>query len=360
MEADAARVVVVTGPGRLEVVELPIPETGDDDGLLLVETNGVCGSDLELIEGSVDGYSLPMVLGHEPAGRIIRLGPAAQKRLGLKVGDRVAVNSQLRCGHCDGCRQTGTCLTFPGTYGTMPAAFEPGLWGGFATHMYLSPSATMVRVADTVTRSELAFHNPLANGFEWAVQAGQVGQGSDVLILGAGPRGIACALASLFVDARQVTLAGLGHDRARLDMARVLGVHRTVVVETNDADELRDTTGSHHLVIDTTPGSGSAVRQAVSAVADGGRLVLGGLKGRGVTFGIDVDIIVRRRLTMVGPPSKSTASFSQAVEALNSGRIHLEPMTTQAYPLERTLEAIKSITATDLNRPLHVRVDPQL
>ena len=207
MGQEIAEVVVATGGGRVETVEMPIPEIGDDEGLLLrPETNGVCGSDLELLHGEVDGYELPMVLGHEPAGRIVRLGAAASRRLGLQEGDRVAVNSQIRCGTCEGCRGGGQCLTYPGTYGTMPARVAPGLWGGFATHMYLSPVATMVRVEESVPTAALAFHNPMANGFQWAVEAGGADADTDVLVLGAGPRGVACALAALFVGARSVTV----------------------------------------------------------------------------------------------------------------------------------------------------------
>lgn len=359
MGQEIARVVVATGPGRLEVRELPIPEIGEDEGLLLVETNGVCGSDLELLHGEVEGYELPMVLGHEPAGRIVRLGAAASRRLGLQEGDRVAVSSQLRCGTCEGCLGGGRCGSFLGTYGTMPARHPPGLWGGFASHMYLSPAASMVRVEESVTTAQLAFHNPLANGFEWAVEAGGAGPDTDVLILGAGPRGVACALAALFVGARRVTITGLAHDQSRLDLAQSLGVHRTVVVKTSEAGELRDAVGPHQVVIDTTPQSGAAVRQAVAAAATGGRVVLAGLKGRGVRFDVDVDDLVYRRLTVVAPPSKTAGSFRRAVEALNSGGLPLEVMPTASYPLDRTREAIESLTSQDPRRPFHARVDPR-
>ncbi|BBG02590.1 MULTISPECIES: zinc-dependent alcohol dehydrogenase [Pseudonocardia] len=359
MALDSARVVVGTGRGRLEIVEVALPEIGDDDGLVLVETNGVCGSDLELLHGEEHGYELPMILGHEPAGRIVALGDAAARRLGLAVGDRVAVNSQLRCGSCAQCRAGGRCRTYPGTYGTMPARVPPGLWGGFATHLYLAPGATAVRVEESVTTAELAFHNPLANGFEWAVEAGGAGAGAEVLVLGAGPRGIACALAALHSGSPRVALTGLAHDRARLDLARELGVQHTHVAATADPAELRDALGAHRVVVDTTPGSGVAVRQAVAAAAPGGRVVLCGLKGPGVRFDVDVDDLVHRRLTVVAPPSKTPGSFRRAVEALNSGRIQLGPMVTASYPLDRTGEAVGTLTSTDPGRALHVRVDPR-
>lgn len=359
MAQDFARVAVGTEDGKLEIIELPLPEIGEDDGLILVETNGVCGSDLDLLHGEVEGYRRPMVLGHEPAGRIVRLGAVASERLRLLVGDRVAVSSQLRCGTCGGCAAGGRCGTYPGTYGTMPLRVPPGLWGGFATHMYLAPAATAVRVEESVDIAELAFHNPLANGFEWAVKAGRVGPRTSVLILGAGPRGIACALAALYVGAPQVTITGLSHDRPRLALARALGVHRTVEVVSSEPDELREEAGTYQVVIDTTPGSGAALRQGLAAADIGARVVLGGLKGRGVRLDTDVDDLILRRLTVVAPPSKTEASFRRAVEALNSRRIELVAMATTSYPLDLTREAIEALSSTDPARALHSRVDPQ-
>ena len=136
-------------------------------------------------------------------------------------------------------------------------------------------------------------------------------------------------------------------------------MHRTVVVTSGETDELRDTVGPHQVVIDTTPQSAAALRQGIAAVTTGGRMVLCGLKGRGVRLDVDVDELVHRRLTVVAPPSKTPAAFAKAVEALNSGRLPLDAMPTASYPLARTLEAIGTLASTDPRRPFHVRVDPQ-
>ena len=69
-----ATTAVVTAPKTLEFREVPVPRIGPEEALVEVETNGVCGSDLELYEGSVSGYPLPIVMGHEPAGRLAGAG----------------------------------------------------------------------------------------------------------------------------------------------------------------------------------------------------------------------------------------------------------------------------------------------
>src|SRR5438093_8579 len=97
-----SRAVVQTAPRRLELRELPVPEIDDDSALLRIEACGICGSDAEQYAGVLP-VRLPVVPGHEPLGVIERIGDRAAKRWGVDVGDRVAVESIIRCGHCRAC-----------------------------------------------------------------------------------------------------------------------------------------------------------------------------------------------------------------------------------------------------------------
>src|SRR5204862_2580269 len=85
-----ARALVLEAPRQLVARDLPLPEIGDDDGLLRIEACGLCGTDHEEFTGDLfPGY--PFVPGHESVGIIERVGPRAAARWGVKVGDRVAV-----------------------------------------------------------------------------------------------------------------------------------------------------------------------------------------------------------------------------------------------------------------------------
>lgn len=353
-----ARVAVLTGARQLEIRELSLPKLGEDDGLLAVEVNGVCGSDAELYDAALQGYPLPMVIGHEPVGRVVALGQVARERWGVDVGDRVVVNSALRCGDCAECAAGHDCRS--ASYGTLSPDLPPGLWGGMATHLYLSPKATLIPLSEKVSTADAAFHNPLANGFEWAGHAGQVNERSRAVVLGAGPRGFACALVALYLGAERVVMVGLRQDSARLRLARRMGIHGTVVVETSDKNELADQLGEASVVIDTTPRSTTAVEQALAVLGEGGRLVLAGLKGGGSSVNLQVDEIVRRRLTLVGPRSKSLRSLRRAVAAVESGQLRLDLIPSCAYPLDQAAAAIESLSSPDASRPLHVRVEPRL
>jgi threonine dehydrogenase-like Zn-dependent dehydrogenase len=362
MSPVTARAAVVVAPRVIEFRDIPLPTVGDDEILVEVEANGVCGSDLELFEGTLPEYPLPLMLGHEPLGRISVIGASARARWRVDVGDRVVVNSALRCGRCRGCLGGGGCLlrSQPGGYGSIGPDASPGLWGGFSTHLFLPAEATLVPMSSDVDLAAAAFNNPLANGFEWSLVAGGVRPGDVVLVIGAGPRGIACALAAIYCGAKHVTVVGLAQDAGRLDMARAMGVQQTIIVEGNEPDAIlgQITFERPRVVIDTAPRSSSATVQGVTAVRDGGTVVLAGIKGGDRTLDVSIDVLSRRRLTLVGPTSRTMQTMELAVRAIEGGRLPLDLLTSAGYPLERSVEAIDSLRSNDVERPLHVRIEP--
>jgi threonine dehydrogenase-like Zn-dependent dehydrogenase len=351
-----ARSVVLTGPRQVEVRDVPLPAIGDDDGLLVIESNGLCGSDVEFYDGGLPGYPIPMTLGHEAVGRIHSVGAAARQRWGVAEGDRVVVNSAIRCGECADCEAGRDCRSR--SYGTLSPDERPGLWGGMATHLYLDPGADLLRLESHVSVAAAAFHNPLANGFEWAVRAGGAAKGTDVVILGPGPRGIACVIAALSVGAR-VTLAGLERDRARLLLAEEMGADRGLVLDGRDQSEIRDALGRDvDVVVDTTPHSVVATAQGITALRRDGRMVLAGIKGPGKQLPVDADTISLRRLSLIGPLSKTRASLQQSIDLLNAHSPALDRLSTVSFGLDQVPDAIATVVSDDVDRPIHVRIEP--
>jgi threonine dehydrogenase-like Zn-dependent dehydrogenase len=127
------RAVVQTAARTLEMRELPLPEIRLDEGLLRVETCGICGSDYEQYAGALP-VRYPAIPGHEPVGRIAEIGETAARRWGVTVGYRVCVEALVPCGNCRECL-AGTprlCTGRPGvaSYGFLGLDLLPGLWGG--------------------------------------------------------------------------------------------------------------------------------------------------------------------------------------------------------------------------------------
>ncbi|MGH7802829.1 MAG: alcohol dehydrogenase catalytic domain-containing protein, partial [Candidatus Binatia bacterium] len=97
-----SRAIVQTGPRALELREFPLPEIDADSALLRIEACGICGSDVEQYTGTIP-VRYPVIPGHEPLGTIEKIGDRAAKRWHVDVGDRVAVEAPIPCGHCRSC-----------------------------------------------------------------------------------------------------------------------------------------------------------------------------------------------------------------------------------------------------------------
>src|SRR5258707_10646312 len=82
---------------HLEIVEMPEPQIGPDDVLVRVRACGICGSDVHGMDGSTGRRIPPIIMGHEAAGEIARLGGGI---IGWKERDRVTFDSTVSCGSC--------------------------------------------------------------------------------------------------------------------------------------------------------------------------------------------------------------------------------------------------------------------
>src|SRR5262245_54260689 len=95
------RGVVLSEPAKVEVEEIVLDEPGSGEVLVRLEASGVCHSDLHVIEESGWGHELPVLLGHEGAGTVERVGKDVN---GLAAGDRVVLGWKSPCGECAECR----------------------------------------------------------------------------------------------------------------------------------------------------------------------------------------------------------------------------------------------------------------
>src|SRR5205809_4382684 len=280
-----SRAVVQTAPRRLELRELPVPEIDDDSALLRIEACGICGSDAEQYAGVLP-VRLPLVPGHEPLGVIERIGDRAAKRWGVDVGDRVAVESIIRCGHCRACiaGRYQLCRGRGGIFGHgyVPLDRPPGLWGAYADYMYLDPLSIVHRVRKDIPASLAVMFNPLGAGFRWAVELPHTGPGDTVLVLGPGQRGLASVVAARAAGADTIIVTGLTRDAQKLTLARELGADHVIDVEAEDArrraKELTAGRGAD-VVVEVTANSPVPVAETLHYVAIGGRIVLAGVKG---------------------------------------------------------------------------------
>jgi threonine dehydrogenase-like Zn-dependent dehydrogenase len=349
MSPRTARAIVQTAPRRLELRELPIPDIDADSALLRVEACGICGSDAEQYTGVIP-VRMPVIPGHEPLGIIERIGDRAAQRWGVNVGDRVAVEAPIPCGHCPACLggRYQVCRGRGGMFahGYVPLAHPPGLWGAYADHMYLDPFSIVHKMRADVPAGIAVMFNPLGAGFRWAVEIPDTKPGDSVLILGPGQRGLASVIAARAAGADTIIVTGLMRDAAKLAVATALGADHVIDVEQEDARaRVHELTGGRgaDVVVEVTANAPQPVAEALRYVATGGRIVLAGVKGFQAVPDFVSDLVVVKEITIKGAFGVTWRAYESAIRLIESGRVPLERLHTHDFPLEQAELAIQTL-----------------
>jgi alcohol dehydrogenase len=232
------RAVVYHGPGAKAWEEVPDPELLEDtDAVVRVDAVTICGTDLHILKGDVPTVTEGRVLGHEAVGTIEQVGTSVKN---VAAGDRVLVSCITACGACRFCREGryGQCL---------------GGGGWILGHLVDGTQAERVRVpfADTSTHAApegvpdehlLMLADILPTGYEVGVLNGKVRPGDVVVVVGAGPIGLACILGARLFSPAHVVAVDMA--RSRLDAAKAFGADVTVDPTSQDPVQVvRELTG---------------------------------------------------------------------------------------------------------------------
>src|SRR4051794_25613826 len=208
------RAIEFHGDERLELVERPDPVPGEGELLIAPSAVGICGTDVEIFEGSLAYFrmgiaSYPIVPGHEWTGTVVEVGRGV---VGFSAGDRVVGEVAIGCGVCVRCRAGRMHLCARRT--------ETGIvhMDGAMASLLVFPAAYAHKVdfegAALVEPTSVALH---------AVRRGRVG-GQSVLVVGAGPIGLLVAQCALAEGASAVSIVDRREDR--LTLAAALGIPR--------------------------------------------------------------------------------------------------------------------------------------
>jgi threonine dehydrogenase-like Zn-dependent dehydrogenase len=359
-----ALAAVQTGERRIEMMTLPVPDgMGEDEALLAVEGNGMCGSDWDQYLGSLgQATRYPVIDGHETVGRIARIGPQAAERMGVKEGDRVALESTRPCGTCPPCL-SGQWLYCDNRliYGLTSLNDPPGLNGGYAEYLWMRSNSRVYRLPEHLSIEDAVFFNPLGSGFDWAVRIAGTRLGDTVLIMGPGQRGLACVIAAREAGAARIIVGGRGLRPWKLDLARQLGA--TDVVNTDRqsvVDVVREVTGGAMAdrAIDTTPHVVRPVEDCVDCLRAEGTLVLTANKQEAIPD--FVAHIISKALTVRGAYSVSEWAKLQAVRVLGSGRLDLRGVHTHTLRITELDKAMRILGGeVEGEEPLHITVIPR-
>ncbi|MBI5094153.1 MAG: alcohol dehydrogenase catalytic domain-containing protein [Candidatus Hydrogenedentes bacterium] len=322
-------------PRDMRVVEIDEPEPQPHEALIRIESVGVCGSDLHYYEEGRIGHSRitdPLILGHEYAGIVERVGAEADPEL---VGKRVAVEPGIPCGKCEWCR-TGhynVCrdMSFPGG-----PPHDGALREYIAVH-----AGFCYPVPDILSAAEAAMIEPLAVAVH-TVELGQVKPGATAAILGLGPLGLLTAQVAKLAGVH--TLYGTDLLDYRVDAGTRFGVDCAfnAVKEDTVKTILRETKGRGVDVVFDTARSSETAGLALQVARPAGRCVLTGISGE-ESDPMPVSVARRKELT-VQWCRRFRFNFPTAIELVASGRIDVRSLITHSFPLERTCEAFELVS----------------
>lgn len=226
-----AKVAMLTGQKKIEVKEFEIPEIKDDEMLIKVEGCGICGTDAHEYKGDPFGL-IPVVLGHEGTGQIVKIGKNVKKDTTgkeLKVGDKI-VTCTIPCGTCNNClnmpEKDNLCEN-SGIYGLMPED-DYHFNGWFSEYLVVRKGSTYFKVNDMSLKLRMLIE-PAAvavHALERAKSTGLLKFNSHVVIQGCGPIGlmVMAAVRTLGVE----NIIAVDGDEKRLEMAKKMGANTCV------------------------------------------------------------------------------------------------------------------------------------
>lgn len=340
MDGVSARAMMLVEPRHFSLTELRT-EPDLDGGWLAVEATGISGADVQVWKGEASDVVYPLIPGHEVVGRVALKSPS----IPFPVGTRVIVEPRIHCGECAKCKLgLATCARRKpsNSYGFIPSVEPPGLWGGLAEYLYLDPAARLHALTDDVPAEVGTFVHPLAAGHTWAVELPSLQPGEDLLILGPGPRGLACLIAAKAAGAGWVGVSGLSHDRDRLELAKRLGADLVIDVQKEDlAGAIAGALGRRpDIVVDVTSDDPEALFTALDLVRSGGRVILASTKGNRA-FHFISDVLVAKQLTVRGAMGASTVGYQWATHQLETDP-RIDDLVSHQFPLSEASRALQA------------------
>ncbi len=316
--------IVCESPGVLSMRESPIPVAAPGEALIRVRRMGLCGTDMHIFRGTQPFLSYPRVMGHELSGEIV----SAPEDSGLRAGDPVYVMPYMSCGRCVACRQgkTNCCSNI--------AVLGVHRDGGMAE--YLAVPAQFVFKTDGISLDDAAMLEFLAIGAH-AVGRGNVRAGQRVLVVGAGPIGMAVML---FAGLRGAVVTALDGRADRLRFCSdALGVPQTVALGEHDRAELAALSGGEFfdVVFDAT-GNVQAMERGLDFVAHGGAYVLVSIVLDRISFA-DPEFH-KRETSLLGSRNATADDFRTVLAAMKAGQVPSALMNTHRTTLDGFMDVL--------------------
>ena len=320
--------------GQVELRDVPEPHAGPGDVIIQVQAAGICGSDIGFYDGAHEEVCRPpVVLGHEFAGVVSRVGPGVKD---WAPGDRVVSdNTGYVCGRCHAC-STANYLLCPEHRG-----LGYGMDGGF-TRLVKIDGALLARIPTTLFRipqgipfEHAAILDPAANAYRAVVQDGALLPGENIAVFGVGALGLFCIQVARIAGAAKIIAIGLSSDAQRFEAAAALGATQCISSDAEDAaDAVRAATAGAgaDLVIDAA-GPSPVLKLSFLLARNAGRIVKIGFDPGPASFSMDP--LVGKGITLRGHYGYDWVSWTNCIRLIEKGSLAMGPRISHTMSLER-------------------------
>ena len=314
-------------PLALETIPDPTPQAGEV--VVKVGRCGICGSDLHMTEDPAYGQGAGSVLGHEFAGEVVALGKGVE---GLRTGDLVSVIPLKSCGHCAACKagEVAWCEHF-GLQG-----------GGYAEYAVTRPNQCIV-LPKSASLADGAIIEPLAVALHGVAMSGMKA-GDRVLVLGAGPIGLAVAFWARRHGAGRVVMQDLAEWQR--ERALQMGAHEFVVDAADPVGSAERALGGKADVVFECVGVPGLIAQAVQQVRNRGTITLLGLCTKPDTF--NSFAMLSKEVRLVTSAFFLRQEYEAALDVLDRGAVEPRLLVTDTISLDATPQVFE-----DLRRRTH-------
>jgi 2-desacetyl-2-hydroxyethyl bacteriochlorophyllide A dehydrogenase len=308
------KTIVLKEPERFALIETDQPQNvAPGEALVRVHRVGICGTDLHAYRGRQPFFTYPRTLGHELGVEIVKVG-ANDK--GLAVGDRCAVEPYLNCNNCIACRRgKPNCCVNVRVLGVH-------IDGGMSE--FITVPVEKLHKSETLSLDQLALVETLCIGAH-AVNRAQLEKGEHVLVIGAGPIGLAVIQ---FAQAAGAQVIVMDMNENRLQFCREqLRVEYSIGADDVAVKELQHlTNGDMPTAVFDATGNAQSMQAAFNFPAHGGRLIFVGLFQGEVSF--DDPNFHRRELTLMSSRNATPGDFGHVISLMESGAITTTPWIT--------------------------------
>jgi alcohol dehydrogenase len=343
------KALVYHGPGKKALEDHPVPRIEKPtDAIVKITKTTICGTDLHILKGDVPSCAPGRILGHEGVGTISEVGMGVT---GFGKGDSVLISCISSCGKCEYCRKGmySHCTTGGWILGNV-------IDGTQAEYVRIPHADTSLYRIPTGADEEalVMLSDILPTGFECGVLNGKVHPGSAVVIVGAGPIGLAALLTAQFYSPATIIMVDL--DDNRLETATQFGA--TGVVNSSDgraaATILKLTDGRGADTVIEAVGVAATFELCEEIVAPGGVIANVGVHGTSVSLHLerlwDRNITITTRLV-------DTVSTPMLLKTVQSGKIDPKRLVTHRFKLEDIMWAYETFANAAESNALKVIIE---